>query len=123
MGSVLKIKVTRVKMPRTKLTMEKMLSYCSEEDLDAINKGREESIQGALKGFEDMDVDEDGYVYKTELIEMTRKCMEIPDKDIEEFFETFDVRKDGSVSKEDWEKVFGSMYDDEVAKGPEETFL
>ena len=111
-------------MSRTKkLTMEKMLSYCSEEDLDAINKGREESLQGALKGFEALDVDEDGYVFKTELIEMTKNCMDITDKDIEEFFETFDVRKDGSVSKEDWEKVFESMYDDEVTRGLEEAFL
>ena len=54
---------------------------------------------------------------------MTKQCMDISEEDITEFFETFDVRKDGSVSKADWEKVFGSMYDDHIAKGLEQTFL
>ena len=103
--------------------MEKMLKYCSEEDLNSINQGRVEAVDDALKGFEALDGDKDGYVYKIDLIDMTRQCMDISEEDIREFFETFDVRQDGSVSKADWEKVFGSMYDDHIAKGLEETFL
>ena len=36
----------------SKLTMQKMLSYISEEDKDAIREGREEALTEAINGFE-----------------------------------------------------------------------
>ena len=91
--------------------MEKMLSYCTEEDKQAIQEGRVQSLEDAIKGFEALDIDDDGYVYKLDLIEMTKQCMDLADNDVDDFFATFDIRKDGSISKADWEQVFGNMYD------------
>ena len=94
-----------------KMTMEKMLSYCTEEDKQAIKEGRTQTLEDAVKGFEALDLNDDGYVEKRDLVEMTKKCMDLTDDDVDEFFATFDIRKGGSISKTDWEEVFGNMYD------------
>ena len=98
-------------MTKKKLTLQKMLSYCSEEDVQAIKEGRTEAVEDAVRGFDGLDLNDDGFVEKHELIEMTKKCMELTDEEVEEFFENFDIRQDGNVSREDWEKAFGDMYD------------
>ena len=114
-----KIAMTQV---RQKTTMEKMLSYCTEEDRQAIQEGRAESLSDALEGFEALDLDDDGYVEKQDLVEMTKQGMQLTDEDVDEFFRTFDIARDGRVSKAEWEEVFGNMYDHHIAKGLEETF-
>ena len=76
-----------------------------------------------MKGFEALDLNDDGYVEKHDLLEMTKQCMELTDDDVDDFFTTFDIRRDGRVSKSEWEKVFGDLYDAHIAKGLEETFL
>ena len=69
---------------RQKTTMEKMLSYCTEEDRQAIQEGRAESLSDALEGFEALDLDDDGYVEKQDLVEMTKQGMQLTDEDVEE---------------------------------------
>ena len=112
------------KMTKTrKLTMEKMMSFISEEDKQSILDGRAQTLEDALKGFEALDLNDDGYVEKHDLIEMTKQCMDLTDEDVDDFFTTFDIRREGRVSKSEWETVFGNLYDSHIAKGLEETFI
>ena len=86
--------------------MEKMLSYCSEEDRQEIEKERFEAVENALRGFDVLDLNNDGFVEKHDLIEMTRSCMELTDEEIQEFFVNIDTTSTiicgGNISKNDW---------------------
>ena len=68
-----------------------MLNYISEEDVEAIRKGREEALVDAMKGFASLDYKNEGYVCKTDLIAMISQGLELTHEQVEEFFKTFDL--------------------------------
>ena len=45
-----------------KPTLQKMLGYMSQEDKEAIDTGRRQTIEDALAGFDSMDLNDDGFV-------------------------------------------------------------
>ena len=55
-----------------KLSMQTMLTYMTEEDKDAIKEGREQTLADSLAGFDSMDLNDDGFVERNDLIEMTK---------------------------------------------------
>ena len=73
-------------MPTTKLSMEKMLSYCTAADRQEIEKERFAAVENALTGFDSLDFDKDGFLDKHDLIEMTKSCMELTDEEVQDFF-------------------------------------
>ena len=99
-----------------------MLKFISDEDKQSIDEGREQTLEDALRGFESLDLNDDGYVEKHDLFEMTKQCMDLTDDDVNEFFTTFDIKRDGRVSKSEWEKVFVDLYDSHILAGLEATF-
>ena len=49
-----------------------MLGYCTEEDRQAIEEGRAESLAEAMEGFAALDFNDDGYVYREDLAAMAK---------------------------------------------------
>ena len=44
----------------------------TEEDKQAIKEGRDQTIADSLAGFDSMDLNDDGFVERNDLIEMTK---------------------------------------------------
>ena len=53
---------------------------------------------------------------------MSKQAIELSDTDVDACFSSFDLQKEGKISRKDWEDIFGQMYDQHLLQGLQDAF-
>ena len=79
---------------------------------------RDETLVQVGEEYDKLDANGDGNVDREELIAVARsqgQGRNVPEADLDSFFENFDANGDGKVSKQEWLDFFGRMFDEQMA--------
>ena len=97
----------------------------SDADRETIATERVKAMQKATEAFEQLDLDSNGLIERSEINKVSQESLGIPatsdpaqrEAKIKEFFDTFDANGDGKISKEEWLDFFGKLFDSVIEAG------
>ena len=102
-----------------------MAQSLSDADQASIAQAREAALAQAEVAFGKLDINGDGEVDRTEIMQLAEQGQGLPDGSnqeakeakIKEFLDSFDADGDGKIQKSEWLDFFGKLFDSVIAAG------